>query len=47
MPRIGRLVVKDEKAVYHVTSRTALDGYVLEDLEKDFLLRHIRRLQQV
>ena len=47
MPRIARLVVKDEKTVYHVMSRTALDGFVLEDVEKDFLLRHIRWLQKV
>ncbi len=47
MPRIARLVVKDEKTVYHVMSRTVLDGYVLEDVEKDFLLRHIRWLQKI
>jgi len=28
MPRIARLIVKEEEAVYHVMSRTALDGYV-------------------
>ena len=47
MPRIARLIVKEEEAVYHVMSRTALDGYVLEDVEKDFLLQHIRRLAKV
>ena len=47
MPRIARLVVKGEKTVYHVMSRTALAGYVLEDVEKDFLLRHIRWLGKV
>ena len=47
MPRIARLVVKGKKAVYHVMTRTALDGYVLEDVEKDFLLRHIRWLGKV
>ena len=47
MPRIARLIVKEEEAVYHVMSRTALDGYVLGDLEKDFLLKHIRRLAKV
>ncbi len=29
MPRIPRMVVEGEDAVYHVMSRTALDGYVL------------------
>ncbi len=47
MPRIARLLVKSEKSVYHVMSRTALTGYVLEDVEKDFLLRHIRWLARV
>jgi len=47
MPRMARLVVKEEKAVYHVMSRTALAGYVLEDVEKDFLIRHIRWLGSV
>ena len=47
MPRIARLLVKGEKTVYHVISRTALPGYVLEDAEKDFLLRYIRRLAKV
>ena len=47
MPRIARLVLKEEKAVYHLMSRTALDGYVLGDVEKDFLLQHIRWLAKV
>ena len=47
MPRIARLIVKEEEAVYHVMSRTALDGYVLGDVEKDFLLEHIKRLAKV
>jgi len=47
MPRIARLILKEEEAVYHVISRTALDGYVLGDVEKDFLLKHIKRLAKV
>ena len=43
MPRIARLIVKEEEAVYHVMSRTALDGYVMGDVEKDFLLDVQRR----
>ena len=34
MPRTSRLIIPDEKAVYHVMSRTALDGFPLEDVEK-------------
>ncbi len=33
----------DETAVYHVISRTALDGFPLGDVEKDFMLDLIRR----
>ena len=47
MPRIARLIVKEEEAVYHVMSRTALDGYVMGDVEKDFLLNLIKRLSSV
>jgi len=47
MPRIGRLKIKGEPGVYHVISRTALDGFVLGDLEKEFLLNLIKRLSRV
>jgi hypothetical protein len=38
MARIPRLTMTDEPAVYHVISRTALDGFVLGDVEKEYLL---------
>ena len=38
MARTARLLVKQEDAIYHVISRTALDGFVLGDVEKDYLL---------
>jgi hypothetical protein len=38
MPRTRRLIINDETAVYHVMSRTALDGFPLKDIEKDFML---------
>ncbi|RPI75794.1 MAG: hypothetical protein EHM45_14435 [Desulfobacteraceae bacterium] len=47
MPRIARLIVKDEPAVYHVISRTALKGFALEDQDKDYFLNLIRRLSKV
>lgn len=47
MPRIARLLVKGEPGVYHVISRTALNGFVMGDMEKDFLLQHIKRLSAV
>ncbi len=47
MPRISRLKVKGEPAVYHVMSRTALDGFALGDVEKDFLLNLIKHLSRI
>ncbi len=43
MPRTQRLKISDETTVYHVMSRTALDGFPLGDIEKDFMLNLIRR----
>ena len=43
MPRIPRMVIGDETTVYHVMSRTALDGFPLGDIEKDFMLDLIKR----
>jgi len=33
------LIVKGEPTVYHVMSRTALDGFVLRDIEKEIIMR--------
>jgi len=35
MPRTSRMIITNEKAIYHVMSRTALDGFPLKDVEKD------------
>ena len=43
MPRISRMLIDDETTVYHVMSRTALDGFPIGDIEKDFMLGLIRR----
>ncbi len=47
MPRIARLVVRGEPAVYHVMSRTALDGFVMGDIEKEYLINLIKRLSEI
>jgi hypothetical protein len=47
MPRTTRLIINDETAVYHVMSRTALDGFPLGDIEKDFMLNQIRRYSKL
>ena len=43
MPRIPRMMINDETTVYHVMSRTALDGFPLGDIEKDFMIDLIKR----
>ncbi|SCY29224.1 transposase [Desulfoluna spongiiphila] len=49
MPRVPRMVVTDsgQKAAYHVISRTALDGLPFGEVEKDELMRIIRRFSSV
>ena len=47
MPRIARMIVRGEVVVYHVISRTALNGYVIGDVEKDYLLDLIKRISSV
>ena len=47
MARIPRLTMAGEPAVYHVISRTALDGFVLGEAEKEYLLSLIQRLSAV
>jgi len=41
------MLITDEKAVYHVMSRTALDGFPLKDVEKDFLLDLIKKISSL
>ena len=45
--RLPRMIVKDREAAYHIISRTALDGYVLGDGEKEHLLGLIRWLSTI
>ena len=47
MARIPRLTTAGEPAVYHVISRTAPDGFVLGDMEKEYLLTLIQQLSAV
>jgi hypothetical protein len=41
------MVIDDETTVYHVMSRTALDGFPLGDIEKDFMVDLIRRYSKL
>ncbi len=47
MPRIARMLIREKESVYHVMSRTALPGFPLGDVEKDFLLNLIKELSKV
>jgi REP element-mobilizing transposase RayT len=41
------MIISDEKAVYHVMSRTALDGFPIQDVEKDFMLDLIKKFSSL
>jgi putative transposase len=43
MARIARMMISGEPAVYHVMSRTALDGFPFGDVEKDFFVDLVKR----
>jgi REP element-mobilizing transposase RayT len=43
MPRTRRLVNGEEKTAYHIMSRTALDGFPFGDVEKDELVKIIKK----
>jgi putative transposase len=47
MPRTSRMLISDEIAVYHVMSRTALNGFPIGDVEKNFLLGLIKRFSSL
>ena len=42
MPRYARMIVSNEKAVYHIMSRTCLDRFPFGDVEKDEFVRIIK-----
>ena len=47
MPRIARMVIEGEQAVYHVMSRTALDGFPFGEVEKEAFVKIIRKFSQL
>ena len=47
MPRTRRLVIQGDPGVYHVISRTALNGLPFKDVDKDKLLSIIRRYSKL
>ena len=47
MPRIARFLKEDEPTVYHVISRTALDGLPFKDEDKEYLLKLIKKWSKI
>ena len=47
MARIPRILITGDPSVYHVISRTALDGFPLADIENDFLVEQINTISGI
>jgi REP element-mobilizing transposase RayT len=47
MPRIARFLREDEPTIYHVISRTALDGLPFNDTDKEYLLGLIKKWSKI
>ena len=47
MPRITRMIISDQETVYHVISRTVLDGYPLGNEEKDELVKILLKFSKL
>jgi len=47
MPRIARMIIEGEQTVYHMMSRTALDGFLFREVEKDYFFKVLKRLGKV
>ncbi len=44
MPRIARLIRDNQPTIYHIVSRTALQGLPVKDKDNDYLLGLIKKL---
>ncbi len=47
MPRYARMVVDNEKAVYHIMSRTALDKFPFKDVDKDEFVKTMKKFSKI
>ncbi len=47
MPRIARFIRDNQPTIYHIVSRTALQGFPIKDRDNDFLLGLIKKLSQL
>ena len=44
MARIPRIMITGEPTAYHIMSRTALEGYPMDDVDKDFFVEQVVKL---
>ena len=47
MPRTSRMIIPDQPTVYHVMSRTALEGLPFQAFDKDKMLEIIRKFSRL
>lgn len=47
MARIPRIMIAGEPTAYHIMSRTALAGYPLDDVDKDFFVEQVVKLSKL
>ena len=44
MARVPRIMLTGEPTAYHIMSRTALEGFPMDDVEKDFFVEQVAAL---
>ncbi len=47
MARIPRIIITGEPTAYHIMSRTALAGYPIDDVDKDFFVEQVLKLSKL
>ena len=47
MARIPRIMITGEPTAYHIMSRTALEGYPMDDVDKDFFVEQVVKLSKL
>lgn len=47
MARIPRIMIVGEPTAYHIMSRTALEGYPIDDVDKDYFVEQVAKLSKL
>ncbi len=47
MARIPRIMIAGEPTAYHIMSRTALEGYPMDDVDKDYFVEQVVKLSKL